>query len=81
MLWEVSLGAAISGCAAAIDRRVVAVLMICPIFKFIRPDKRKTAFAQLMKDRQSQLRGNEPFTLPPFNSKGENPAGYAGSPR
>ncbi|XDG04215.1 hypothetical protein ABKA04_003830 [Annulohypoxylon sp. FPYF3050] len=25
------------------------------------------------------LRGNEPFTLPPFNSKGENPAGFAGS--
>jgi cephalosporin-C deacetylase-like acetyl esterase len=79
VLWGVSLGASISGCAAAIDRRVVAVLMVCPIFTFIRPDKRKTAFAQLMKDRQSQLRGNEPFTLPPFNSKGENPAGYAGS--
>ena len=79
MLWGISLGASISGCAAAIDRRVVAVLMVCPIFTFIRPDKRKTGFAQLMKDRQSQLRGNEPFTLPPFNSKGENPVGYAGS--
>lgn len=36
-------------------------------------------FLQLMKDRTSQLRGNEPFTLPPFNSNGENPVGYAGS--
>lgn len=45
----------------------------------IRPDKRKAIFAQLVRDRQSQLRGNEPFTLPPYNSKGENPAGYAGS--
>jgi pimeloyl-ACP methyl ester carboxylesterase len=79
MIWGMSLGGTISACAAAIDRRVVALVMVCPIFKFIRPDKRKTAFAQLMKDRQSQLRGNEPFMLPPFNSKGENPIGYAGS--
>ncbi|PTB66758.1 alpha/beta-hydrolase [Trichoderma citrinoviride] len=79
LLWGISLGASISGCAAAIDRRVVAVLMVCPIFAFIRPDKRATAFAQLIRDRKSQLRGNEPFTLPPFNDKGENPAGYAGS--
>lgn len=79
MLWGMSLGATISACAAAVDRRIIAVIMVCPIFSFVRPDKRKTAFAQLMKDRQSQLRGNEPFTLQPFNSKGENPIGYAGS--
>ncbi|KAL7803490.1 alpha/beta-hydrolase [Trichoderma aethiopicum] len=79
LLWGISLGASISGCTAAIDRRVVAVLMVCPIFAFIRPDKRSSAFAQLIRDRNSQLRGNEPFTLPPFNDKGENPAGYAGS--
>lgn len=79
MLWGMSLGGTVSACAAAIDRRVVALLMVCPIFSFVRADKRQTAFAQLMKDRQSQLRGNEPFTLQPFNSKGENPIGYAGS--
>jgi hypothetical protein len=69
----------VSACAAAVDRRIAAIVMVCPIFSFVRPDKRKTAFKQLMKDRQSQLRGNEPFTLQPFNSKGENPIGYAGS--
>lgn len=53
--------------------------MVCPIFKMIRPDKRKAIFAQLIRDRNSQLQGNEPFTVPPYNSKGENPAGYAGS--
>lgn len=79
MLWGMSLGATVSACAAAIDRRVAAVLMVCPIFNFVRPDKRATAFAKLMRDRESQLRGNEPFTLQPFNSKGENPIGYAGS--
>lgn len=32
-----------------------------------------------MRERRSQLRGNEAFTLPLYNNKGENPAGYAGS--
>lgn len=79
MLWGMSFGGTVSACAAAVDRRVAAVLMVCPIFSFIRPDKRAKAFAQLMRDRESQLRGNEPFTLQPFNSKGENPIGFAGS--
>ncbi|KAI0128337.1 DltD domain-containing protein [Xylariales sp. AK1849] len=79
IVWGVSLGASVSACCTAIDRRPIAVLMVCPIFKMIRPDRRKAVFAQLMRDRQSQLRGNEPFTLPPYDSKGENPAGYAGS--
>ncbi|KAK9420438.1 putative Serine aminopeptidase S33 domain-containing protein [Seiridium unicorne] len=79
LLWGMSLGATVSGVAAAIDSRVAAVLMVCPIFRFVRADKRASAFPLLMKDRQSQLRGNEPLTLQPFNSKGENPIGYAGS--
>ncbi|KAI0399294.1 hypothetical protein F4802DRAFT_590194 [Xylaria palmicola] len=74
-----SFGATVSGVAAAIDRRVAAVLMVCPLFSFIRADRRATVFAQLIKDRKSQLRGNKPFTIPPFNSKGENPAGFAGA--
>ncbi|OTB00609.1 hypothetical protein M426DRAFT_75686 [Hypoxylon sp. CI-4A] len=79
LLWGMSFGATVTGVAATIDRRVAAVLMVCPIFSFIRADKRATLFAQLMKDRKSQLRGNEPFTLSPFNTKGENPAGFAGA--
>jgi pimeloyl-ACP methyl ester carboxylesterase len=78
-LWGMSFGGTISACAAAVDRRVKALVMICPILSFFKPEKREKAFAQLIKDRQSQLRGNEAFTLPPFNSKGENPIGMAGS--
>lgn len=74
-----SFDATVSACAAAINRRVAAVLMVCPIFSFIRSDKRAKIFAQLMRDRESQLRGNEPFVLQSFNSKGENSAGFAGS--
>ncbi|KAI0416354.1 alpha/beta-hydrolase [Xylaria grammica] len=79
LLWGMSFGAAVSGVAATIDRRIAALLMVCPLFSYIRADRRATVFAQLIKDRKSQLRGNEPFTIPPFNSKGENPAGFAGA--
>ncbi|EQB51418.1 hypothetical protein CGLO_09033 [Colletotrichum gloeosporioides Cg-14] len=79
VLWGMSFGATVSACAAAVDRRVKALVMVCPIFSFIQPEKREKAFAQLIRDRQSQLRGNEPFSLPPFNSRGENPIGMAGS--
>lgn len=78
MLWGLSLGATVSACAAAVDRRVAAVLMVCPVFSFIRPDKRAKVFAQLMRDRESQLRGNEAFVVQPFNSKGENDYGGPG---
>lgn len=75
-LWGMSLGGTVSAVAAIVDRRVAGVLMVCPIFHFVRPGRRARAFAQLMRDRTSQLRGNEPHT---FNSKGENPIGMAGA--
>ncbi|ATY62879.1 N-terminal domain [Cordyceps militaris] len=78
-LWGMSFGGTVSATAAAVDRRVKALVMVCPILSFYQAEKREKAFLQLMRDRQSQLRGNEPFMLPPFNSKGENPIGMAGS--
>jgi Acetyl xylan esterase (AXE1) len=78
-LWGMSFGGTVSTCAAAVDRRVKSLIMLCPILGFYKPEKREKAFAQLIKDRQSILRGNEPYTLPPFNSRGENPIGMAGS--
>jgi pimeloyl-ACP methyl ester carboxylesterase len=79
LLWGISFGASVTACAGAVDPRVAAVLMVAPIFKFIRADKRKKLFTQLIKDRQSQVRGNEPLYLRPYDSNGENPAGYGGS--
>lgn len=79
LLWGISFGATVTGCAGAVDPRVAGIVMVAPIFKFIRPDKRKKLFTQLMKDRQSQLSGNEPVYLRPYDSNGENPAGYGGS--
>ncbi|KAF2843059.1 DltD domain-containing protein [Patellaria atrata CBS 101060] len=78
-LWGMSFGATVSACTAALDKRAKSLIMVCPIFKFYKPDRWTKVTAQLMKDRHSQLRGNSPFTLPPFNSKGENPIGMAGA--
>lgn len=74
-----SFGGTVSGCTAALDRRVKCLIMVCPILKFVKREKRDKAFVQVIRDRQSQLRGNDAFTLPPFNAKGENPIGMAGS--
>ncbi|KAG8162684.1 hypothetical protein KVR01_007162 [Diaporthe batatas] len=79
LLFGMSFGATVSGCAAAVDRRARALLMVCPLFSFIRPDRRRATFDQVVKDRVSQLRGNDPLSLPPFNSRGENIAGFGGA--
>ena len=74
-----SFGGVISATTAAIDRRPKAVVMVCPLFSYIAPHKAEKLYAQLIKDRVSQLRGNEPYSLAPFNSKGDNPAGFGGA--
>lgn len=74
-----SFGGTVSGCTAALDRRVKCLIMVCPILGFVKREKRDKAFMQVIRDRQSQLCGNDAFTLPPFNAKGENPIGMAGS--
>ena len=79
MLWGMSFGAVVSACSAAIDRRPKAVIMVCPLFSYVQPHKAEKAYAQLIKDRVSQLRGNEPYSLVPFNPKGDNPIGMGGA--
>ncbi|KAI1122101.1 alpha/beta-hydrolase [Nemania abortiva] len=79
LLWGMSFGAAVSACTAAIDRRPKALIMVCPLLSYVRKNRRERAFAQLMRDRQSQLQGNEPFTLQPFNARGDNPIGMGGA--
>ena len=53
--------------------------MVCPLLSFVREDQREQASAQLMRDRQSQLQGNEPFSLQPYNIRGDNPIGMWGA--
>jgi hypothetical protein len=50
--------------------------MVCPLFSYVQPEREEQAFAQLIKDRISQLRGNEPYSLQPFTPDGNNPIGW-----
>jgi cephalosporin-C deacetylase-like acetyl esterase len=79
VLWGMSFGAVVSACSAAVDRRPKAVVMVCPLFSYVQPHKADKAFTQLIKDRVSQLRGNEPYSLIPFTPKGDNPIGMGGA--
>ncbi|RWA06758.1 hypothetical protein EKO27_g8350 [Xylaria grammica] len=79
VLWGMSMGAVVTATCAAIDRRANAIIMVCPLFSYVKPERADKAYAQLIKDRVSQLRGNEPYDLPPFNSKGDNPIGFGGA--
>lgn len=78
-LWGISFGAVISACAAAIDRRPKALVMVCPLFSYVQPHRAERAYATLIKDRVSQLCGNQPYSLPVFTPRGENPLGMGGS--
>jgi len=78
VLWGMSFGGVVSATSAAIDRRPKAIVMVCPLFSYVKPEKADKAYVQLIKDRVSQLRGNEPYSLPPFTSKGDNPIGFGG---
>ena len=79
VLWGMSFGGAISATSAAIDRRPKAIVMVCPLFSYVKPHKADKAYSQLIRDRVSQIRGNEPFSLAPFTTKGDNPIGFGGA--
>ncbi|PSR80442.1 Alpha/Beta hydrolase protein [Coniella lustricola] len=79
LLWAMSFGAAVNACTVAVDRRPLGLVMICPLLSFIREDRRERAFAQLMRDRSSQLQGNPPLSVPPFNAKADNLIGMGGA--
>lgn len=79
VLWGMSFGGVVSATAAAVDRRPKAVVMVCPLFSYVKPERADKAYLMLIKDRISQLRGNEPYSLPPFSPLGENLAGFGGA--
>lgn len=74
-LWGCSFSATIELCAAALDRRVGAVVAVCPqtIWDFT---NRTKVLAMAMQDRRSRISGNEPIYLPLLDEEGNNPAGF-----
>jgi esterase/lipase len=74
-----SFGGVVSATCAALDRRAKAIVMVCPLFTYVKPHKADKAYAQLVKDRVSQLRGNAPLSIAPFTPAGDNPIGMGGA--
>ncbi|ROV92589.1 hypothetical protein VMCG_08926 [Cytospora schulzeri] len=73
--WGYSYSGTIALCAAALDKRVGAVIAVSPltIWQFSKWSK---VLAKAMKDRESQLAGNQPVYIPMLTEQGESPAGF-----
>ncbi|KAI9720557.1 MAG: hypothetical protein M1828_005641 [Chrysothrix sp. TS-e1954] len=75
--WGFSFAGTVSLCAASLDKRAKLVIAVCPLTKFeYTPQLLPKVLAKAIKDRESQVMGNEPFYLPMLTEQGENPAGF-----
>jgi fermentation-respiration switch protein FrsA (DUF1100 family) len=74
--WGMSLSASVALCASALDKRAKFIIAICPLVSL---DYGTTKFSKVltkvMKDRESQTKGSDPFYLPLLSDNGVNPAG------
>lgn len=78
VFWGQSFAGATALCAAALDRRAIAVIAVCPNLKFDRDWKKyKIALAKAMQDRESQSVGNDPYYLPILDVNSESPGGMS----
>ncbi|RWA09890.1 hypothetical protein EKO27_g5203 [Xylaria grammica] len=75
--WGFSFSGTVALAAAALDTRAQLVLAVCPLTIWELPDtKYRGVLSKAMQDRESQLAGNKPFSIPMITEKGENPVGF-----
>ena len=75
-LWGMSLSASVAMTTAALDRRVRFVVTVCPATEPTHKMAKLTPLlAKAAKDRESRIKGNDPFYVPMLTKSGENPAG------
>lgn len=75
--WGMSFSASVASCAAALDKRAKLLIVVCPTVTFFTDQKLPKVLNKAVMDRVSQLKGNPAFSVVPFTSTGENPAGMA----
>lgn len=76
-IWGISFAGAVALSAGSLDKRAKWVIAVCPATEYqYSMEKRPKVLAKCMKDRESQIKGNEPFYIPMINDAGENPAGF-----
>ncbi|KAJ6028405.1 hypothetical protein N7540_003981 [Penicillium herquei] len=78
-LWGFSFGGIVVLNAATLDPRVKWVIACCPLTNFTYDGKWSRVLARTMRDRESILKGNSPFSLPVLTEDGLNPAGFGGA--
>ncbi|KAL3417437.1 DltD domain-containing protein [Phlyctema vagabunda] len=77
VFWGVSFTGATVVAAAAIDKRIAAVICVAPIlqYSYLSDDYQDTAISKMFRDRESQiLHGNPPFFVSTTESRGLVPA-------
>ncbi|KAI0406533.1 alpha/beta-hydrolase [Xylaria palmicola] len=75
--WGYSLGGSVAMVSAALDPRARFVVSVCPITEITHNmSKLRPVIAKAAKDRESQVKGNDPFYVPMLTKQGENPAGF-----
>ena len=75
--WGFSFGGNVALCAASLDKRAKLVITINPLTDFdFEENKQEKVLQKCMKDRESILHGNVPFSLPIINDRGENVVGF-----
>ena len=76
-LWGMSLGASTAMVAAALEARVSFVVAVCPATEPTHDmSNLRLLLAKAAKDRESRIKGNDPFYVPMLTKNGENPAGF-----
>ncbi|KAH7304432.1 Alpha/Beta hydrolase protein [Stachybotrys elegans] len=64
-LWGFSFSGAVALAAGALDKLAALVLTICPLTIWeLSPSRMRSVMAKVMLDRESQLKGNRPFSIP-----------------
>jgi pimeloyl-ACP methyl ester carboxylesterase len=76
--WGFSFSGTVALTAAALDKRVKAVVAVCPLTHWeLDENKWRGVMAKTMQDRESRISGNAAFSIPMVTDRGINPAGFS----
>lgn len=77
-LFGISFGGTVALSASALDPRACFTVAVAPVsdFDFASPAQRARILLKCVQDRESQALGNEAFSIPLVNDRGENAAGF-----
>jgi pimeloyl-ACP methyl ester carboxylesterase len=76
-IWGISFAGGVALSVASLDKRVKMVIAVCPAGEYrYATNKVPKVLAKCIQDRQSQMKGNPPYSIPMINAAGKNSAGF-----